>query len=85
MLAGSSRTVGSGAALLAFYSVGLALPFLLAGVAFGRVMSTARAVRDHYNAIRVCSGALLVLVGLAMFFDRMWIANALVSRVVNAA
>ncbi len=85
VLAGSSRTVGSGAALLAFYSIGLALPFLLAGVAFGRVMATARSVRDHYQAIRVVSGVLLVLVGLAMFFDRMWIANAFVSRVVNAA
>jgi cytochrome c-type biogenesis protein len=84
LLAGSSRTVGSGAALLAAYSAGLAIPFLLAGVAFGKVMSAARAVRDHYTAIRVVSGSLLVLVGLAMFFDRMWVANAMVNSVVHA-
>ena len=84
LLAGSSRTVGSGAALLAAYSAGLAIPFLLAGVAYGKVMSAARTLRDHYIAIRVVSGALLVLVGLAMFFDRMWVANAMVNRVVHA-
>ena len=84
LLAGSSRTAASGAALLAAYSAGLAIPFLLAGVAFGKVMSVARTVRDHYQAIRVVSGALLVLVGLAMFFDRMWVANAMVDRVVHA-
>ena len=84
LLAGSSRTAASGAALLAAYSAGLAIPFLLAGVAFGKVMSVARTLRDHYQSIRVVSGALLVLVGLAMFFDRMWVANALVDRVVHA-
>ncbi len=85
LLAGSSRTVGSGAALLGFYSLGLAIPFLLAAVAFGKVMSAARTMRDHYTVIRAVSGVLLVLVGLAMFFDRMWVVNSLVDQVVQAA
>jgi cytochrome c-type biogenesis protein len=83
-LAGSSRTAGSGAALLAAYSAGLAVPFLAAGVAFGKVMAAARSIRDHYTAVRVCSGVILVAVGLAMFFDRMYVLNVLVNRVVHA-
>jgi cytochrome c-type biogenesis protein len=83
-LASSSRTAGSGAALLAAYSAGLAVPFLAAGVAFGKVMGAARSLRDHYATVRVVSGCILVAVGLAMFFDRMYVLNALVNRVAMA-
>ena len=37
------------------------------------------------HGIRAVSGVLLVLVGLAMFFDRMWVVNSLVDQVVQAA
>lgn len=83
-LAANSRTVASGAGLLAVYSLGLALPFLAAAVAFGQVMGAARAVRDRYDLVRVVCGVILVVVGLAVFFDRMYVANALVNRVTNA-
>jgi cytochrome c-type biogenesis protein len=83
-LASSSRTVASGAALLALYSLGLALPFLAAAVAFGRVMAVARVVRDRYDVVRVVSGAVLVGAGLAVFFDRMYVVNAWVDHVSRA-
>lgn len=83
-LAANSRTVASGAGLLAVYSLGLALPFLGAAVAFGHVMGAARAVRGRYDVVRVVCGAILVVVGLAVFFDRMYVANALVNRVTSA-
>jgi cytochrome c-type biogenesis protein len=83
-LASSSRTVASGAGLLAVYSLGLALPFLGAAVAFGKVMGAARAVRDRYDLVRLVCGAILVVVGLAVFFDRMYVANAFVNRVTGA-
>jgi cytochrome c-type biogenesis protein len=83
-LASSSRTAGSGAALLAAYSAGLAVPFLAAGVAFGKLMGAARSLRDHYDAVRLVSGCILVAVGLAMFFDRMYVVNALVNRVAQS-
>ena len=37
ILAGDSATVGRGAALLAVYSLGLGIPFLITGLAFGTV------------------------------------------------
>ncbi|MGN6377375.1 MAG: cytochrome c biogenesis CcdA family protein [Gaiellales bacterium] len=83
-LASSSRTVASGAALLAVYSLGLALPFLAAAAALGRVMSVAQIVRDRYDLVRVVCGALLVAAGLAVFFDRMYMVNAWVDHVSRA-
>ena len=81
LLASNTSTVVSGALLLAVYSLGLAVPFLLVGIGFGRVMSASRWLRDHYTVVRTVSGAILVTVGLLLFFDRFWWLNVGVSRV----
>ena len=47
-----------GSILLAVYSLGLAVPFVLAGLAFARAMGAFRWLRDHYQLIRIVSGAL---------------------------
>ena len=72
VLAGSTTTVARGSVLLLAYSLGLALPFVLAGIAFSHVIGPFRWLRDHYVAIRTVSGALLVGIGLMLFFDRIW-------------
>jgi cytochrome c-type biogenesis protein len=59
-----------GSAILAAYSAGLAVAFVLAAVAFVRAMGAFRWLRDHYTIIRIVSGASLVLLGLAFFFHR---------------
>jgi cytochrome c-type biogenesis protein len=74
-LAGESSTAAQGSLLLAVYSAGLALPFLLVGIAFDRAMGAFRWVRDRYDVLRVVSGALLVTLGLLLFFDRFWWLN----------
>jgi cytochrome c-type biogenesis protein len=74
-LAGESSTAAQGSLLLAVYSAGLALPFLLVGMAFDRAMGAFRWVRDRYDVVRVVSGALLVTLGLLLFFDRFWWLN----------
>ena len=70
--------------LLAAYSLGLAVPFLLAGIAFARAMGAFRWLRDHYDAIRVAGGAVLVALGLMLFFDRFWWLNVAANRVRDA-
>jgi cytochrome c-type biogenesis protein len=80
--ASGGETLRAGA-LLAAYAAGLAVPFLLASVALGRTMSVFRAVRDHYAAIRAVSGAVLLCVGLLVFFDRLYIVNAWVNHLVE--
>ena len=49
--------------LLAFYALGLAVPFLLSALAFSTVAGFFRFFRDHYAAITVVSGAVLIAMG----------------------
>lgn len=79
-LAGDTTTVAQGSLLLVVYSLGLALPFLLVGVGFAGAMRASRWVRDHYASFRVVSGAILVLFGLMLFFDRFWWLNVAINR-----
>ena len=60
-------TVGEGAILLAFYSLGLAVPFLLTAIAFTRMTTAFRWLRDHYLVITGVSGAILITMGLLLF------------------
>ena len=71
------------ARLLLIYSAGIALPFLAVGLGFDRSLSAFRWLRDHYDVLRVVSGALLVAVGLLLFFDRFWWLNVAVNRVLE--
>ena len=55
-----------GAALLALYSLGLAVPFVLAAALFTREMSAFRWLRDHYRVIQIVGGAIMVALGLLL-------------------
>jgi cytochrome c-type biogenesis protein len=84
VLAGSTTTVLRGSVLLLAYSLGLAVPFVLAGIAFTHVIGPFRWLRDHYVAIRTVSGAFLVAVGLLLFFDRIWWLSIGFNRALDA-
>ena len=71
--------------LLLAYSLGLALPFVLTGIAFSHVMGPFRWLRDHYVAIRTVSGGLLIGIGLLLFFDRIWWLSIGFHRALEAA
>jgi cytochrome c-type biogenesis protein len=64
--ASTSDTVGHGGVLLAFYSAGLAVPFLLTAVAFDRATSAFRWIRARYVLVTAVSGAVLILMGVLM-------------------
>jgi cytochrome c-type biogenesis protein len=81
VLAGSSETVAQGALLLGVYSLGLAVPFVLAGALFTRSMGAFRWLRDHYRAIQVVGGALMVALGLLLFFGRFYWLQVYFNRV----
>src|SRR3954470_9219987 len=64
--ASAADTVGQGGVLLAFYSLGLAVPFLLTAVAFDRATTGFRWIRTHYMLVTAVSGAILVFMGVLM-------------------
>ncbi len=80
VLAGSSDTALEGALLLAVYSLGLAVPFVLAGAIFSRAMGAFRWIRDHYRAIQVAGGAVMVALGLLLFFERFYVLRVYLNR-----
>ena len=80
VLAGSSDTALEGAALLAVYSLGLAIPFVLAGALFARAMGAFRWLRDHYRTIQFAGGLVMVALGLLLFFGRFYILRIYVNR-----
>jgi cytochrome c-type biogenesis protein len=83
-LAADSRTVVRGVILLAAYSLGITVAFVLIGIAFTRAMAAFRWVRDHYAWIRLASGLTLVVLGLLLFFHRDWWLNVLLHRTLEA-
>jgi cytochrome c-type biogenesis protein len=72
VLASSSGSIARGVLLLVAYSLGLAAAFVAAGIAFAHAMRAFRFVRDHYAVVRGISGAVLVTLGLLLFFNRDW-------------
>jgi cytochrome c-type biogenesis protein len=64
--ASTSDSVGHGGVLLAFYSAGLAVPFLLTAVAFDRATNAFRWIRSRYMLVTAVSGAVLILMGVLM-------------------
>ncbi len=64
-VAGSSATVGTGAALLLAYSIGLGLPFVAAALAMGTFTAFLRGFKRHFQTVERVAGAALVLTGIA--------------------
>jgi cytochrome c-type biogenesis protein len=68
-------TVGKGAILLLFYSLGLAVPFLITAIAFTRATAAFRWLRDRYLIITGLSGAVLIAMGILLFTGELTTLN----------
>jgi cytochrome c-type biogenesis protein len=69
-IAAAQETIGQGVQLLAVYSAGLGIPFLITGLAINSFFTAFAKIRRYYHAIELVSGALLVAIGLLIFTDR---------------
>ncbi len=78
LLAARSDTIARGVLLLAVYSAGLAIPFLLTALGISRFMAFYKNFRKYLHAVELFSGALLLLIGGLVFFNRLtWLAGKL--------
>jgi cytochrome c-type biogenesis protein len=66
MMACSSQTIAEGALLLTVYSLGMGIPFIIIGLAWGAVMPLWKSINRYLGIISIVSGALLILVGILM-------------------
>ncbi len=86
--AANEGTVGRGGVLLAFYALGLAVPFMLSALAFSTVTPLFRFFRDHYRVITVVSGVILIVMGVLLYTNELtrlnsWLQDAGVNAIDN--
>ena len=62
--------------LLAFYSLGLAVPFILSALAFSTVSGVFRFFRNHYAVITVVSGLVLIVMGVLLYTNELTRLNS---------
>ncbi|MEA2424337.1 MAG: cytochrome c-type biosis protein [Thermoleophilaceae bacterium] len=65
--ASNQNTVGKGAVLLAFYSAGLAVPFLLCAFAMASMSRFFRFFRNHFRVITFAAGTILIAMGVMLY------------------
>lgn len=65
-LSAADASPGQGAVLLAVYSLGLGVPFLVFGLAFTRTLSVVHALRRHWRVVNVAAGVLLIGFGVLL-------------------
>ena len=69
-LAEEQNTLAKGVLLLAVYSLGLAVPFLLTSLGVERFLKFYSRFRSHMHALEVASGGLLIALGILLLIGR---------------
>lgn len=69
-IAAAQESIGQGVRLLAVYSLGLGIPFLLTSLAINQFFAAFARIRRYYHAIEVASGALMIVIGVLIFTNR---------------
>ena len=82
-LAGIDGQLAHGAFLLAVYSAGLAVPFLLTAVAFSRASTAFTVVKRHYRAIVAVGGGILIAMGVLILSGGFTELNIWAQRVTS--
>jgi cytochrome c-type biogenesis protein len=72
------------AVLLAFYSAGLAIPFLLTALAFARMTTAFGVVKRHYRAIMATGGAILIAMGVLIWTGELFQLNIQAQRLLSS-
>jgi cytochrome c-type biogenesis protein len=80
LAAGTGGSATGGIALLLAYSVGLGVPFLLSGLAFGRMTDMMARVRSRLRLIDLVGGVVLIVFGLLLATGNVDIVSAHVSN-----
>jgi cytochrome c-type biogenesis protein len=71
-----SSSAAHGALLLAFYSLGLAIPFLLIAVAFERMTNALSVVKRHFPVIIGAGGAVMIALGVLILTGEFTVLNS---------
>lgn len=83
-IAAASGRASTGAALLAAYTLGLGLPFLITGLLMGRLSTSLRWVQRNLQTIVVASSISLALFGVLLIFNQLIRVTTLLQDLLRA-
>ena len=78
-----SGSAAHGALLLAVYSAGLAIPFILTALAFSRMTTAFAVVKRHYQAIVATGGVILIAMGILIWTGELTQLNIEAQRLLS--
>lgn len=79
-----TESVGHGAILLAFYSAGLAIPFLATALAFNRMTTAFAVVKRHFPVIIGVGGTVLIAMGILIWTGELFELNIKAQHVLDS-
>lgn len=80
-LSATSADVAQGAYLLLVYSLGLGVPFIITGLAVVPMTRLFRRARRAMPVVEIITGAMIIAVGVLLFFDELTIFNSWFSNI----
>ena len=81
-LAASTQNVMKGIIMLSFYSLGLGIPFFIAGLLIHKFFEYFKTIRKHFKVITVIGGIFLILIGIMLLSGAFSLINAYINRVL---
>jgi len=82
-LAAVNGNVLQGMGLLAVYSAGLAIPFLITALAFSRMTTAFGAIKRHYWVITTAGGVILIAMGILILTGEFFQLNIEAQKLTN--
>ena len=79
LYASTAKSFMTGVVLLAFYSLGLAIPFFLASLAFNSFLSAFEKIKRYMRAIMIVSGIFMIIIGILLLTDLFTTLNSYVN------
>src|SRR5436309_5766385 len=70
-MASTKETVGAGVAMLAVYSMGLGIPFVMTSLGLNKFLAFYSRFKRHFHAVEMVSGALVIAVGVLILTNNL--------------
>tara|TARA_B100000963_G_scaffold357510_1_gene379913 strand:+ start:699 stop:1415 length:717 start_codon:yes stop_codon:yes gene_type:complete len=74
-LSATEATISKGILLLSFYSLGLAIPFILSGYYMSRFLNTKKGFGKYYSRITITGGTILLITGILIATNQIQIIS----------
>ncbi len=79
LYASTSETMGRGIGLLAAYSLGLGIPFILSAIAINRFFRFFNGIKKYMRVISIISGVFLIIIGILIYTNYLTIIAQYIS------